>query len=84
MFYRNVQKFLLNECQFKNSSVLRGISSSIDGPYRNSPYEQIFEHSIKQPEDFWAEQAERLVWFKKFNRVLDNSHSPFTKWQEER
>ena len=28
-------------------------------------YKKLYEHSINNPEDFWAEQAERITWFKK-------------------
>ena len=34
-------------------------------------YKEIYEYSIKQPEAFWAEQAERISWFKKWNNVWD-------------
>jgi len=30
--------------------------------------------------DFWAEQAERLHWDRKWSRVLDWSDAPFAKW----
>lgn len=48
--------------------------------YRRQKYEEAFELSIKNPESYWAEQAEKLVWFKKWDRVLDDSNRPFTKW----
>ncbi len=31
-------------------------------------------------EGFWAEQAERLTWAKKWDRVLDWDNPPFAKW----
>ena len=34
------------------------------------------------PEAFWAQQAESLHWFEKWNRVLDWSNPPFAKWFE--
>ena len=43
-------------------------------------YEQIYQKSITRPEEFWAEQAEKLVWSKKWDTVIDDSNSPFTKW----
>ena len=48
---------------------------------RYEDYNQVFRRSIENPEDFWAEQAEQIVWDKKWTRVLDNSKPPFTKWQ---
>ena len=32
-------------------------------------YNEIYDYSIKDPEGFWAEQAERITWFKKWNKV---------------
>ncbi|XP_052800401.1 acyl-CoA synthetase short-chain family member 3, mitochondrial-like isoform X2 [Mya arenaria] len=43
-------------------------------------YDKVFRRSIEDPEDFWAEQAEQLVWDKKWTKVLDNSKPPFTQW----
>jgi acetyl-CoA synthetase len=33
-------------------------------------YKQIYQRSIDDPEGFWAEMAEQLDWFKKWDRVL--------------
>lgn len=30
--------------------------------------------------DYWAQEAEKLHWFKKWDVTLDNSNPPFTKW----
>lgn len=43
-------------------------------------YEQMYEYSIRQPEAFWAEQAKELKWFKKWDKVLDDSNKPFYQW----
>ena len=32
-------------------------------------YNEIYDYSIKDPEGFWAKQAERITWFKKWNKV---------------
>lgn len=80
MFQRNNIKIFSNGVQLQNFFNYSSVPSVI-GPYKNNlNYEQIFENSIKNPEEFWAEQAQRLVWFKKFDKVLDNSKAPFTKW----
>lgn len=34
-------------------------------------YEEIYQRSIRDPEGFWAEMAEQLEWFKKWERVLE-------------
>ncbi|MBM3887496.1 MAG: acetate--CoA ligase [Verrucomicrobia bacterium] len=31
-------------------------------------------------EGFWAEQADELEWFRKWDKVLDDSNPPFFKW----
>lgn len=34
-------------------------------------YDEIYKRSVEDPETFWAEQAEELHWFKKWDKVLD-------------
>jgi len=34
----------------------------------------------KDHEKYWAEKAERFEWFRKWDRVLDESNKPFYKW----
>jgi acetyl-CoA synthetase len=36
-------------------------------------YREMYQLSIDQPEKFWAEQAERLSWFKKWDKVKETS-----------
>ena len=43
-------------------------------------YQEAFQESIENPESFWGKAAEEIVWEKKWDRVLDDSKSPFTKW----
>ena len=46
-------------------------------------YKEMYDYSIEQPEAFWAEQAERISWFKKWNRVWDwDFNSANVKWFE--
>ncbi len=45
-----------------------------------SEYEQTYRHSVENREQFWEEQAEKLSWFKKWDKVLDESNPPFYKW----
>ena len=42
-------------------------------------YRALYDRSINSPDAFWAEQAETLVWQKKWDRVLD-WQVPFAKW----
>jgi acetyl-CoA synthetase len=43
-------------------------------------YKKIYEESIKDPEKFWAEKAEQLHWFKKWDTVFtyDKKNVKFT------
>ncbi len=45
-------------------------------------YEEVFQKSLKQPEIFWAEAAEGISWYKKWDRVLDDDNPPFYRWFE--
>jgi acetyl-CoA synthetase len=42
--------------------------------------EEAYERASDDPEAFWAEQAERLSWGQKWDRVLDWDDPPFAKW----
>jgi acetyl-CoA synthetase len=41
---------------------------------------QEWEKSIKNPQEFWAEKAKAIDWYKPFDKVLDDSNPPFYKW----
>ncbi|NOY58250.1 MAG: acetate--CoA ligase [Calditrichaeota bacterium] len=43
-------------------------------------YEELYKKSITDREGFWADQADELHWFKKWNKVLDAAKAPFYKW----
>lgn len=43
-------------------------------------YEEIFDRSIQDPEGFWAEAAEAINWYRKWDKVLDDSKRPFYRW----
>ncbi len=38
------------------------------------------ESALKDLAGFWGERAEELEWFKKWDKVLDDSKKPFYKW----
>jgi acetyl-CoA synthetase len=44
-------------------------------------YEQLYQRSVEHPDEFWAEMAEELDWFKKWDKVL-SWDPPFAKWFE--
>ena len=43
-------------------------------------YEETYERSLKDPEGFWGEVANDCHWFKKWDKVLDDSNKPFYRW----
>jgi len=43
-------------------------------------YEQVFKKSIEDPNGFWGEAAEAITWYKKWDKVLDDSNVPFYRW----
>ncbi|MFM6962478.1 MAG: propionate--CoA ligase [Polynucleobacter victoriensis] len=45
-----------------------------------SAYKAFHERSVKDPQGFWAEQAQLIEWQKPFDQVLDYSNPPFAKW----
>ncbi|CAG5093818.1 Similar to ACSS3: Acyl-CoA synthetase short-chain family member 3, partial [Cotesia congregata] len=49
-------------------------------PKEDKVYDKIFRKSIENPEEFWAEVGEEVEWSKYWDKVLDNSNEPFTKW----
>jgi propionyl-CoA synthetase len=43
-------------------------------------YDAAFEKSIKDPNGFWGEAGESVHWYKKWDKVLDDSNKPFYRW----
>jgi len=43
-------------------------------------YETLYRRSLQDPEGFWSERAGELEWYKKWDKVLDDSNPPFFKW----
>ncbi len=43
-------------------------------------YAQAYEQSIQDPEGFWGPIAEDCFWYKKWDKVLDDSNVPFYRW----
>jgi propionyl-CoA synthetase len=46
----------------------------------SSQFEEAYERWQRDPEGFWAEAAEDVDWTRKWDKVLDNSQSPFSRW----
>jgi propionyl-CoA synthetase len=45
-------------------------------------YEQAFRESLIDPEHFWGSAAEKVHWYKKYERVLNSTKPPFYRWFE--
>jgi len=45
-----------------------------------NPYDEAFEQSINNPDEFWGKAAEDCHWYKKWDKVLDDSNTPFYRW----
>jgi propionyl-CoA synthetase len=45
-----------------------------------STYDSVYGGWLQNPESFWAEAAEAVHWYKKWERVLDASRPPFYRW----
>lgn len=43
-------------------------------------FDAVFTRSVKQPEEFWAEAAKGIDWYKECDKVLDSSNPPFYRW----
>lgn len=43
-------------------------------------YDDSYNRSINDPEAFWGEAAEQIVWTRRWDKVLDGSRAPFYRW----
>jgi propionyl-CoA synthetase len=43
-------------------------------------YRKVYEHSIGDPDGFWADAATAIDWSRPPTRVLDRSREPFFRW----
>ena len=46
-------------------------------------FKEIYDNSIKNPEDFWKNVSDDIFWFKKPTKILNKSNPPFYKWFED-
>lgn len=47
---------------------------------RLKDWDALAEKAEKDLEGFWADEASELEWYKKWDKVLDDSKAPFYKW----
>ena len=45
-----------------------------------SLYDQIYQRSLQDPQGYWGELAESIHWYKRWDKVLDDSRAPFYRW----
>jgi len=43
-------------------------------------FDNLYQHSIADPESFWRDAAAGIEWFKEPTTILDDSKTPFTRW----
>ena len=43
-------------------------------------YQETYEESISDPDNFWGKAAQEIVWHKKYSSVLDDTNKPFYRW----
>ena len=49
----------------------------------NRNYKEIYDESLKNPEEFWQKVSEDVFWFKKPTKILKKDNPPFYKWFED-
>ena len=43
-------------------------------------YDEVYQHSRRDPEGFWAAAAEDVHWERRWDRVLDATRPPYYRW----
>jgi len=43
-------------------------------------YQEIYQRSIKDPQDFWSDVSNDIFWYKKPSKILNSKNPPFYKW----
>jgi len=45
-----------------------------------SKYQETFNRSLSNPDEFWSEAADQVKWIKKFDKVVNCERKPFYRW----
>ncbi|MBF0231816.1 MAG: propionyl-CoA synthetase [Desulfamplus sp.] len=48
--------------------------------FMSNLYSEAYKKSLNDPDGFWGPIAEECHWYKKWDKVLDNSNKPFYRW----
>ncbi len=43
-------------------------------------YDEVYARSLRDPEGFWAEAAEAIHWYRRWDGILDRESPPFQRW----
>jgi len=55
-------------------------SEQVVAQARLKDWDALAEKANKDLQGFWADEASELEWYKKWDKVLDDSNAPFYKW----
>ena len=55
-------------------------SEDVIAQARLKDWDALSERADKDLQGFWAGEADELEWYKKWDKVLDDSNKPFFKW----
>ncbi len=55
-------------------------SEQVIAQARLKDWDALAEKANKDLQGFWADEASELEWYKKWDKVLDDSNAPFYKW----
>ena len=48
--------------------------------FTNEVYEELYKYAKEKPEEYWKEQADRMFWYKKPEKMIDDSKKPLYRW----
>jgi len=68
------------ESDAKSTESLFYPDKSVVKQARIKEYDNLYKESITDREGFWEKEAGDLFWYKKWEKVLDDSNKPFYKW----
>jgi len=43
-------------------------------------FDEVYARSLKDPDAFWGEAAQKVSWYRTWDRVLDDRSAPFYRW----
>ena len=46
----------------------------------STAFKEIYQNSIRNPEEFWQKVSDDIFWYKKPKQILNKDNPPFYKW----